>query len=98
MKRAAEFQKWWADNQISCTVTVKPDELDQLPEALSYFEDDLKGISFLKEQHDFANPPYEVLTEKQYQSRQDELKLKRVKFSTDGVGESFCDAEGRCLL
>jgi ribonucleoside-triphosphate reductase len=98
MKRAAEFQKWWADNQISCTVTVKPEEMDQLPEALSYFEDDLKGISFLKEQHDFANPPYEVLTEKQYQSRQDELKLKRVKFSTDGVGESFCDAEGRCLL
>ena len=98
MKRASEFQKYWADNQISCTVTVRQEEMEQLPEALSYFEDDLKGISFLKERHDFKNPPYELLTESQYHSRQDELKLKRVKCSADGVGESFCDAEGRCLL
>lgn len=44
---AAFLQKYWADNQVSVTVTFNPDEADQIPFALNYFQYQLKGVSFL---------------------------------------------------
>jgi len=95
LERAAKFQRHWSDNMVSCTVTVRDKEIEQIPEALTLFEDSLKSISFLKESHDFKNPPLEEITEAQYKELAGELKKKKIKF--EGVGESFCDVEGRCL-
>ena len=95
MVRAAKFQKFWSDNMVSCTVTVKKEEVDLIPGALAMHEDDLKSISFLEENHDFKNPPLEEISEKQYDELAGELHKKKIKF--EGVGESFCDIEGRCL-
>ncbi len=44
---AAFLQRYWADNQVSCTVTFDPEtEGSQLQYALDYFQYQLKGISF----------------------------------------------------
>lgn len=95
LERASKFQKFWSDNMVSCTVTVKEHEIDQIPEALTMYEDSLKSISFLPEQHDFKNPPLEELSESQYDELSGELHKKKIKF--EGIGESFCDIEGRCI-
>ena len=42
---AAFLQKYWSDNQVSCTVTFEPEtEGSQLKYALEYFQYQLKGI------------------------------------------------------
>ena len=45
---AAFLQRYWADNQVSCTVTFDPQlEGEQLSAALDYYQFQLKGVSFL---------------------------------------------------
>ena len=44
---AAFLQKYWSDNQVSCTVTFKPEEADQIQPALDFFKYEIKSISFL---------------------------------------------------
>lgn len=44
---AAFLQKYWADNQVSCTVTFDPTEARYICSALQYFQYHLKSISFL---------------------------------------------------
>jgi ribonucleoside-triphosphate reductase len=91
---AAFLQRYWADNQVSCTVTFDPkSETDQIATALDYFQYHLKGISFLPrhEQGAYAQMPYEAITKEQY----DELvaRIKPLDFSSvtsDGAGEQFC--------
>lgn len=93
---AAFIQKWWADNQVSCTVTFKPEEGPQIKHALNYFQYDLKGISFLPKAEVGAYPqmPYEGVTREKY----DELfaKVKAVDFTGIGeesVPERYCDGD-----
>lgn len=69
---AAFLQKYWADNQVSCTVTFNPvTEGSQLEAALEYFQYQLKGVSFLPLLEDGAFPqmPYETISEKEYKTR-----------------------------
>lgn len=67
MSLAAFMQKYWADNQVSCTVTFDPEtEGDQIVSALNYFQYQLKGISFLPkmEKGAYRQMPYQEITEK----------------------------------
>jgi hypothetical protein len=94
---AAFMQKYWADNQVSCTVTFDPKDANQIAPALDYFQYQLKGISFLP-RHDYgAYPqmPYESITKEQYESLL--ARVKPIDFSsvlTDGSGEKFCSNDG----
>ncbi|KAJ1823190.1 hypothetical protein LPJ56_000152 [Coemansia sp. RSA 2599] len=66
---AALLQKYWSDNQVSCTVTFDPvTEGKQLARALDYFQYRLKSISFLPrvEYGAFKQMPYEAIDEKRY--------------------------------
>ena len=66
---AAFLQRYWADNQVSCTVTFDPkSESSQLPFALDYFQYQLKGISLLPRVQEGAYPqmPFEAITEDEY--------------------------------
>jgi len=66
---AAFMQKYWADNQVSCTVTFDPvKEGDQIKHALNYFQYQLKGISFLPKLEHGAYPqmPYEAIDSETY--------------------------------
>lgn len=67
---AAFLQRYWADNQVSCTVTFDPEtEGDQLPNILNYFQYQLKGISVLPKikQGAYKQMPYEAISQETYQ-------------------------------
>ncbi|ORX89267.1 putative adenosylcobalamin-dependent ribonucleoside-triphosphate reductase [Basidiobolus meristosporus CBS 931.73] len=66
---AAFMQKYWSDNQVSCTVTLDPTlEGPHLKHALDYFQYQLKGVSFLPRLPLGAYPqmPYEAIDEETY--------------------------------
>jgi ribonucleotide reductase alpha subunit len=102
---AANMQRWWADNQVSCTVTFKPEtEGSQIASVLDYFQYHLKGISFLPKCDFGAFPqmPYEEITEDRYTTMCNGIKPlqlfnETLKLEQDGEEETFCDGD-KCLL
>ena len=93
---AAFIQKYWADNQVSCTVTFDPEnEGDQLGHALDVFQYQLKGVSFLPRLDHGAYPqmPYESIDVDTYNAM--EAKLGKLSFGRirgeEIVIERFCD-------
>ena len=93
---AAFMQKYWADNQVSCTVTFDPEtEGPQIPYALNYFQYQLKGISLLPktEVGAYKQMPYEEITEKEYHKMVKKLSFlsfRQVK-GNEAVIERFCN-------
>lgn len=78
----AFMQKYWADNQVSSTISFNPEtEGDQLEHALDVFQYQLKGISFLPRHDEKAYPqmPYEAITEEIYKEMA--KGLKKINFS-----------------
>ena len=68
---AALLQRYWADNQVSCTVTFDPErEGAQIARSLDFFQYSLKGVSFLPRapKHRYAQLPYEAVTEEVYRA------------------------------
>jgi len=94
---AANMQRWWADNQVSCTITFNPQmEGKHIASALDYFQYQLKGVSFLPKCDYGAYPqmPYEEITEGVYHASCKKLKRLEInKVAEDSVGEKFCDGE-----
>ena len=96
MSLAAFMQKYWADNQVSCTVTFSPEtEGKQIAPALDYFQYQLKGISFLPklELGAYKQMPYEEITEKQYHKMVKGLKFlsfRQVK-GNEAIVDKFCN-------
>ena len=96
MSLAAFMQKYWADNQVSCTVTFDPKtEGPQIPYALNYFQYQLKGISFLPklELGAYKQMPYEEITQKTYDKMVNELKFlsfRQVK-GNEAIVDKFCN-------
>ena len=66
---ATFLQRYWSDNQVSCTVTFKPEEASQIEPILNYYKYDLKSISFLPkvEMGAYAQMPYEAITKEVYE-------------------------------
>ena len=97
LEMAATLQKWWADNQVSATVTFDP-EKDDLAAALSVYDSQLKGVSFLPESPDgpaaYAQMPYEEINKQQYLEMAAELR--EIDFSGKSAKElqpeMGCDA------
>jgi len=96
MSLAAFMQKYWADNQVSCTVTFDPDtEGHQIASALNYFQYQMKGISFLPKMElgAYKQMPYEEITNKKYDKMVKELSFlsfRQVKGNEAEV-EKFCN-------
>ena len=94
LELAAFLQQHWADNQVSCTITFKEHEKDQIASALNYFQYRLKGISFLPKLKKASYPqmPYEEITKGEYQKLI--KKIKPLQFNGIGVDskpEMFCN-------
>jgi len=93
---AALAQKYWADNQVSCTVTFSPEtEGQDIAPALDLFQYQLKGISFLPKLDHGAYPqmPYESIDVETYTSMKaglGKLNFGRVKGEEIAI-ERFCD-------
>jgi len=96
----AQMQYWWADNQVSVTVTFKPEEACQIKQALELYETRLKSVSFLPlTEHGYKHAPYQPMTKEEYEKVVKKLKpvkLKKVS-ETSGFEHKYCDSE-RCEL
>jgi hypothetical protein len=103
---AAFMQRYWADNQVSATVTFEPaTEGQHLAQALQYFQYQLKGISFLPRFENggaFKQMPYEAITEEEYLEAIRKVKTD-ISLSTGVTSQTvkenqqtFCDND-RCI-
>jgi hypothetical protein len=94
---AAAMQRKWADNQVSITITIRPEEERDLAHALSMYENRLKAVSFLPIRGDavYKQAPYEKITEAQYKKMA--ANLKPVKYdiidAEDRVVTQGCDGD-----
>lgn len=101
LSMAAFMQKYWADNQVSATITFDPKtEGPQIAHALNYFQYQLKGVSFLPRYDYGAYPqmPYEAIDEATYQDRM--VALRPLDFGAtreEAVAEKYCDSSG-CVI
>jgi len=94
-ENAADYQKYWSDNQVSITITFKQDEANQIKHVLECFEDKLKSVSFLPiKEHGYKQAPYESITKEKFEEMVSKLKpldLDKTKDRT--IGSKFCDSE-----
>ncbi len=100
MSIAVLLQKYWADNQVSCTVTFDPSsEGEKIAPLLSKYDSQLKGISFLPypEQSSYVQIPYESITKEVYEARIKELKPIEWVKSTHDQSDMFCDGAA-CVI
>lgn len=96
---AAMAQRYWADNQVSVTVTFQDSERDQIPVLLQAKEGQLKSISMLpiyENDGSFAQMPYQRITPDSFDEKVAAV-TKRIspsvlygKIAEDAVGEKFC--------
>jgi adenosylcobalamin-dependent ribonucleoside-triphosphate reductase len=99
---ASFIQTYWADNQVSCTVTFSENEKDQIEHVLNYFQYSLKGISFLPKMENsvYQQMPYEEITKSKY-----EELIKKIKpintnvnvYKIESSPELYCDGDS-CQL
>ncbi len=73
---AAQLQRYWADNQVSCTAEFDPEsEAAEVPRLLEAYEDRLKGISLLPSSgHGYRQAPYEEITRARYEEQLSQLR------------------------
>lgn len=99
MQNAVTYQRYWADNQVSCTVQFQPHEAAEIATVLEAYEDQLKGISFLPhDEHGYAQAPYEACDQEdveQYNSRLCETDYG--DYIHEAVGSRYCDGD-KCTL
>lgn len=92
---AAFLQRYWADNQVSCTVTFDPaTEGSQIAHALAFYQYQLKGISFLPRVSEgaYRQMPYEGITEAEYEARVARLAPLVIERShEEAEAERFCN-------
>ena len=98
VKNAVDYQRVWSDNSVSITVTLNKSEEKDIPKVLEAYEDSLKAISFLPEEHEYELAPYEAITELKYEEMISQLKTP--DFSSifiTSVGEKYCTNDS-CAL
>ena len=90
---AAFMQKYWADNQVSCTITFTPTEGEQIASALNYYQYQLKGVSFLPklEKATYPQMPYEAIDKDTYNKMVSGITMPIFASGVDGIGEKFCN-------
>ncbi len=96
---AIAYQRHWADNQVSVTVTFKEHEANNIIHILEMCEDSLKSISFLPlTDHGYVQAPYESIDRKQYNEMKKNIKPVNFNQVSELTHEhEFCDSE-RCEL
>ncbi len=62
-----ELQNLWSDNSVSCTITFKPEEKNDLATAIRYVAPYVKTLSFLPlEDHSYEQAPYQTIDRDTY--------------------------------
>lgn len=99
---AALVQKHFADNAVSCTITFKASEKNQIGAVLRTFEGQLKSISFLpilEGETTYEQMPYEAISLEEYEQSVQQTKpvnwkkLYNSKKAEDALGDKFCSSD-----
>lgn len=97
---AATLQKYWADNQVSCSIKFDPEnEAKDLPKLLNEYQYKLKAICFLPKQNtQYDQMPYEEISESKYLELKKNIQgnISRIGCFKDPVAEKFCDND-KCV-
>ena len=95
VENIAQMQYYWADNQVSATVTFGPEEAKDIPRILELYESRLKSVSFLPLQdHNYPQAPYQEMPGEAYFQAVAHLKpLNFRALNTDEAQDMFCDGE-----
>ena len=99
VENVAQMQYYWADNQVSVTVTFTPEEAGDIPKILELYETRLKGISFLPlTDHSYPQAPYQEISQEMFDQAVAKLGLLDFdELNTDEAQDMFCDGE-KCEL
>lgn len=99
VKDVVDIQRWWADNNVSVTITFKEEEKKDIVRILECYEDSLKAISFLPlVDHGYAQAPYEEVTKKKYEGMISKITTPDFALITNTpIGSKFCDGDS-CTL
>ncbi|MBM3288730.1 MAG: fused protease/ribonucleoside-triphosphate reductase, partial [Candidatus Hydrogenedentes bacterium] len=99
VENVAQMQYFWADNQVSATITFKPEEAKDIPKILELYEPRLKSISFLPlVEHNYPQAPYQEITEEMFVNAA--ARIRRLDFAdlnTKETADMYCDGE-KCEL
>ena len=95
LELVAQTQHYWADNQVSVTVTFTKEEAAEIPRALELYESRLKTVSFLPlSDHGYTQAPYIEITEEEYKEMSAHLlPVKIKKNQANEVGNLYCDGD-----
>ena len=88
-----ELQYYWSDNSVSCTITVKDNEKQDLLPAIQYFAPYVKTMSFLPlTNHRYAQAPYQEISKEQYEEYASKLKALNLSEAAEAYikGSKFC--------
>lgn len=99
MENVSQVQKYWADNQVSVTITFTTDEAKDIKNCLELYEDQLKGVSFLPvSEHGYEQAPYIKITKEEYDEHVSKLgNVKKVNEKVHDTDEKYCDSD-KCVL
>lgn len=100
LELAAKLQEWWADNQVSITVSFDPKtESKDIKHALDLYQYKLKGVSFLGkidiDNNEFKQLPYEKITKEKYDELLEDINKRKKDVNieideNDQEEELFC--------
>jgi len=97
LNNATMMQRYWADNSVSVTISFKPEEKDDIYEALEMYRDKLKAVSFMPlMDHGYEQPPYTKITHQDYEdyiSILTELTFTHAMSDEDRAADKFCSGE-----
>ena len=96
LKEYILFQKNYTDMNTSNTITVKPDEWEQVEDFVYKHWDDMLGVTFLELNSTYYPlMPYEACTEEEYNELKDSMKefdpnlLNEFELSSRNMGKEF---------
>jgi ribonucleoside-diphosphate reductase alpha chain len=92
------LQRCWADNAVSNTLTVQPDELKHVERVLALFAPQVKSMSLMPDRENvYAQMPVERSTKEDYESRLSKIKPIRWDRLHDSDGdaseEAYCQGD-----
>jgi hypothetical protein len=88
---AADLQRHWADNQVSITITFKPEEKADIKTCLETYEDQLKGVSLLPlMDHAYQQAPYIEITKERFEELSAKIQPMRLGGNTHEEEDAFC--------
>lgn len=95
---AAQCQRWWSDNSVSCTIGFSEAEVEEIPAVLRAYDGQLKSISFLPmSEKVYQQAPYQRVSREEWEIMRRQIKpinwnaLYDEESTLEPQGELFCN-------